>query len=135
MTRERFDNIVRIIRPSVEPMTLVGIARAIASSGSIVKAELKLGATLRVLSGGSYLDAADLHAIHDNTIHKTTLWPVCHAIVSCENPELDNIHFPFDDEMQLRLHEATFKKQAGHLFPGTVAAGDGCGLCIEQLCL
>jgi hypothetical protein len=132
MSRERFNNIVGMIRSKIEPTTPLSIARAIASSGSVVKAELRLGAALRILSGGSYLDAADLHAIHDNTIHKTTLWPVCRAIVSCENPELDNIHFPFDDEMQLRLHEATFKKQAGHLFPGTVAAGDGCGLCIEQ---
>ena len=120
MSRERFNNIVDMIRPKVEPTTPVAIARAIASSGSIVKAELRLGASLRILSGGSYLDAADLHAIHDNTIHETTLWPVCRAIVSSENPELDNIHFPFDDEMQLRRHEATFKKQAGHLFPGTV---------------
>ena len=132
MTRERFDRIVEIIRPKVEPMTAIGIARAIASSGSVVKAELRLGATLRILSGGSYLDAADIHAIHDKSIMETTVWPVCRAIVEATDPELDTIRFPFDDEAQLRRHEATFKKQAGHLFPGTVAAGDGCGLCIEQ---
>jgi hypothetical protein len=132
MSRERFDNIVRIIRPSVEPMTAVAIARAIASSGSIVKAELKLGATLRVLGGGSYLDAADLHGIHDKSIMQSTIWPVCRAITNSADSELDTIHFPFEDEFQLRRHEATFKKQAGRLFPGTVAVGDGCGLCIEQ---
>jgi hypothetical protein len=132
MSRERFDNIAEIIRPQVEPMTPIAIARAIASSGSIVKAELRLAAALRVLSGGSYLDAADLHAIHDKSFHQTTLWPVCRAISSSTHPELDNVRFPFDDEMELRRHEATFKKQGGHLFPGTVAAGDGCGLCIEQ---
>jgi transposase len=132
MPRERFDNIVRIIRPSVEAMTKVAIARAIASSGSVVKAELKLGATLRILSGGSYLDAADLHAIHDKSIYQTTVWPVCRAIASSADPELDTIHFPFENEFQLRRHEATFKKHGGHLFPGTVAVGDGCGLCIEQ---
>ena len=132
MSRERFNNIVEDIRPKVEPTTPLAIARAIASSGSIIKAELRLGSTLRILSGGSYLDAADLHAIHDKSIMESTVWPVCRAIVSSVNPELDNIHFPFDDEMALRRHEATFKKQAGHLFPGTVAAGDGCGLCIEQ---
>ena len=132
MSRERFNRIAEIIRPQVEPMTAVAIARAIASSGSVVKAELRLGGALRVLSGGSYLDAADLHAVHDKSFNQTTLWPVCRAIASSKHPDLDNIHFPFDDEMQLRRHEATFKKQAGHLFPGTVAAGDGCGLCIEQ---
>jgi hypothetical protein len=132
MSRERFENIVEMIRPKVEPTTPIAIARAVASSGSIIKAELRLGSTLRILSGGSYLDAADLHAIHDKSIMESTVWPVCRAIVSSVNPELDNIHFPFDDEMALRRHEATFKKQAGRLFPGTVAAGDGCGLCIEQ---
>lgn len=132
MSRERFNKIVEMIRPDVQPTSPVAIARAIASSGSVITAELRLGAAIRILSGGSYLDAADLHAIHDKTIMESTVWPVCRAIVSSCNPELDSIHFPFDDEMQLRRHEATFKKQAGHLFPGTVAAGDGCGLCIEQ---
>ena len=132
MSRERFDNLVRIIRPFVEPMTAVAIARAIASSGSVVKAELRLGATLRILGGGSYLDSADLHAIHDKSIMETTVWPVCRAITNSTDSELDTIHFPFGDEFQLRRHEATFKKQAGRLFPGTVAVGDGCGLCIEQ---
>ena len=132
MSRARFDHIVEDIRPRVEPVTAVGIARAIASSGSVVKAELKLAATLRILSGGSYLDAADLFAIHDKSIMASTVWPVCHAICDSTDPDLDNIHFPFHDEYQLRLHEATFKKQAGNHFPGTVAVGDGCGLCIEQ---
>ena len=132
MIRARFDRIAEIIRPEVEPMTAVGIARAIASSGSVVKAELRLGAALRILSGGSYLDAADIHAIHDRSIMETTVWPVCRAIVSSTDPELDTIRFPFDDEAQLRRHEATFKKQAGRLFPGTVAVGDGCGFSIEQ---
>jgi hypothetical protein len=132
ISRERFNNLAEIIRPQVEPTTPVAIARAIASSGSVVKAELRVGAALRVLSGGSYLDAADLHAIHDKSFNQTTLWPVCRAITSTSHPDLDNVHFPFDDEMQLRRHEATFKKQAGHLFPGTVAVGDGCGLRIEQ---
>ena len=132
MSRERFDNIVRDIRPLVEPVTAVGIARAIASSGSVVKAELKLAASLRILSGGSYLDAGDLYAIHDRSIMESTVWPVCRAIVASTDPDLDNIRFPFDDEMQLRRHEATFRKHAGNHFTGTVAVGDGCGLCIEQ---
>ena len=132
MSRERFHHIVEDIRPLVEPLTAIGIARAIASSGSVVKAELKLAATLRILAGGSYLDASDLFAIHDKSIMLSTVWPVCRAICASTDPDLDNIRFPFDDEMQLRRHEATFKKQAGIYFPGTVAVGDGCGLCIEQ---
>ena len=132
MSRERFEYIVEDIRSRVEPVTPLGIARAIASSGSVVKAELQLAATLRILSGGSYLDAGDLFAIHAKSIMDSTVWPVCRAIVASSTPDLDNIRFPFDDEMQLRRHEATFKKQAGNHFTGTVAVGDGCGLCIEQ---
>jgi hypothetical protein len=132
MSRERFNIIVEDIRSKVQPMTPLGIVRAIASSGGIVHAELRLAATLRILSGGSYLDAGDLFAIHPDSIMESTFWPVCQAIVDSKHPDLDTILFPFDDEMQLRLHEATFKKQAGPHFPGTVAVGDGCGLCIEQ---
>jgi hypothetical protein len=132
MSRDRFNVILEDIRPKVQPMTAISIARAIASSGSIVHAELRLGATLRILSGGSYLDAGDLFAIAPSSIMNSTVWPVCKAIAESKHPALDNISFPFDNEMQLRRHEATFKKQGGHLFPGTVAAGDGCGLCIEQ---
>jgi len=132
MSRDCFNVICEDIRPKVQPMTPISIARAVASSGSIVHAELRLAATLRILSGGSYLDAGDLFAIHPESIMRSSVWPVCEAICESKNPVLDNILFPFDDEMQLRRHEATFKKQGGHLFPGTVAAGDGCGLCIEQ---
>jgi hypothetical protein len=132
MSRERFEIILEDIRPKIEPMTAVAIARAIASSGSIVNAELRLAATLRIASGGSYLDAGDLCAIHPESIMETTFWPVCKAIAESTHAELDTIHFPFEDEMQLRYHEATFKKHGGQHFPGTVAAGDGCGLCIEK---
>ena len=132
MSRNLFNLIAEDIRPKVQPTTHVSIVRAIASSGSIVHAELRLAATLRILSGGSYLDAGDLFEIHPESIMESTVWPVCNAIVSSTNVALDNIRFPFEDDMQLRRHEATFKKQAGQHFPGTVAAGDGCGLCIEQ---
>jgi hypothetical protein len=56
------------------------------------------------------------------------------AICKSTDPDLDNIRFPFDDEMLLREHEATFKKSAGPHWsgPGTVAAGDGCAIGIEQ---
>ena len=111
MSRERFNIIVEDIRSKVQPMTPLGIVRAIASSGGIVHAELRLAATLRILSGGSYLDAGDLCAIHPDSIMESTFWPVCQAIVDSKHPALDTILFPFDDEMQLRLHEATFKKK------------------------
>jgi hypothetical protein len=56
------------------------------------------------------------------------------VVCSCTDETLNNIHFPFDDEDKLREHEATFKKTAGQFWsgPGTVAAGDGCAVGIEQ---
>ena len=132
MSRDKFEYIVEILRSKIEPTSAVGIARAIASSGSIVPAELRLAATLRILGGGSYLDAGDLYAIEPTSIMKTTVWPLLEALAASDDPQLDNILFPFDDERQLRRHEATFAKDGGRHFPGTVAAGDGCALGIEQ---
>jgi hypothetical protein len=39
--------------------------------------------------------------------------------------QLDNINFPYSDEVQLRKLEQTFLKYCKGAFPGTVAAGDG----------
>jgi hypothetical protein len=131
MHRWQFDFICNNIRQSIEPDD-AGKLQAIRSAGSYVEAELRLAATLRILAGGSYLDAADLFAIAAPSIWASTVWPTLQAICNC--PALDNIHFPFDDELRLREHEATFRKTAGQYWPGpgTVAAGDGCAFGIEQ---
>jgi hypothetical protein len=88
MSRDCFNVICEDIRPKVQPMTPISIARAVASSGSIVHAELRLAATLRILSGGSYLDAGDLFAIHPESIMRSSVWPVCEAICESKNPVL-----------------------------------------------
>lgn len=131
MHRWQFDFICNSIRHNIEPDD-AGKLQAIRSAGSYVPAELRLAATLRILAGGSYLDASDLFAIAASSIWASTVWPTCEAICNC--PELDNIHFPFDDEMKLREHEATFRKTAGRHWPGpgTVAAGDGCAFGVQQ---
>ena len=133
MKRYQFEHLLDIIRARIEP-DAAGKLQAIRSSGSYVPAELRLCATMRILAGGSYLDAADLFAIAASSIWDSTVWPVVLAICSSTDPALDNIKFPFDDEMRLRQHEATFKKTAGPHWsgPGTVAAGDGCAVGIEQ---
>ena len=131
MHRWQFDFICNNIRQSIEPDD-AGKLQAIRSAGSYVPAELRLAATLRILAGGSYLDAADLFAIAASSIWASTVWPTLEAICNC--PALDNIHFPFDDELKLREHEATFRRTAGRHWPGpgTVAAGDGCAFGIQQ---
>jgi hypothetical protein len=133
MKRWQFEYICDIIRNEIEPDT-AGKLQAIRSSGSFVCVELRLAAALRILAGGSYLDAGDLFAISTSSIWESTVWPVVKAICSSTDEALDNIHFPFDDEAGLRMHEATFKKTAGVHWsgPGTVAAGDGCAVGIEQ---
>jgi hypothetical protein len=133
MKRYQFEHILDLIRARIEP-DAAGKIQAIRSSGSFVPAELRLCATMRILAGGSYLDAADLFALAASSIWESTVWPVVLAICKCTDPTLDNIHFPFDDEVRLRQHEATFKKTAGQHWsgPGTVAAGDGCAVGIEQ---
>lgn len=131
MWRYQFDMLADALRQELEPQTAWARQCAINSSGSWVRAELKIAATLRVLAGGSYLDAADLYAVSANNFHRNTFWPVVLAITNCNLPFLDNIHFPFDDEQKLRNHEATFRRFQKH-FPGTVAAGDGCAFRIRR---
>ena len=122
MWRHQFDMLADALRAELEPPTEWAKQCAINTSGSWVRAELKLAATLRVLAGGSYLDAAYLYAVSSKSFHRNTFWPVIMALVNCQNPILDNIHFPFDDEQKLRQHAQSFERFQKH-FPGTVAAG------------
>jgi len=131
MWRWQFDKLIYYLRKDLEPQTFWAKQCAINSSGSWVKAELKLAATLRVLAGGSYLDAADLYAVSESSFHRNTFWPTVIAICNCSEKFLNNIEFPFDDEEKLRRHEATFSRFHKH-FKGTVAAGDGCAFKIRR---
>ena len=67
MHRWQFDFICNNIRQSIEPDD-AGKLQAIRSAGSYVEAELRLAATLRIVAGGSYLDAADMFAIAASSI-------------------------------------------------------------------
>ena len=131
MQRYQFDLLVAHLRQELEPQTAWAKQCAINSSGSWVKAELKIAATLRVLAGGSYLDASDIYAVSSSSFHRGTFWPVIIAVCNCTEEFLDNVHFPFDDEEELRKHEATFTRFQKH-FSGTVAAGDGCAFRIKR---
>jgi hypothetical protein len=131
MHRHQFEQLVDTLRAELEPKTAFAKQCAINSSGSWVKAELKVAATLRVLAGGSYMDAAELYAVEESSFHKNTFWPVILAMCNSRDPCLDNVVFPFDDEEALRKHEGTFKRFHQH-FPGTVAAGDGCAFRIKR---
>jgi hypothetical protein len=131
MWRHQFDILTDLLREELEPQSSWAKQCAINSSGSWVRAELKMAATFRVLGGGSYLDAADLYAVASTSFHRNTFWPVIMALVNCKHPILDNIHFPFDDEEKLKKHAQSFERFQKH-FPGTVAAGDGCAFKIKR---
>ena len=90
------------------------------SSGSPIPTILKLAATLRFLAGGSYLDIAFGYEVHESSVY-VVVWEVLEAI----NKRIDNIKFPYGDEVKLRDLEQSFWKFNRGLFPGTVAAGDG----------
>jgi hypothetical protein len=100
----QFEILLNLLREELEPQSVWAKQCAINSSGSWVRAELKIAATLRVLAGGSYLDAADLYGVSSTSFHRNVFWPVIMAIINCKNPMLDNIHFPFHDEEKLRKH-------------------------------
>ena len=75
MLRWQFEFICDLIRSDVE-VDDAGKLQAIRSSGSYVCVELRLAATLRILAGGSYLDAGDLYAISPSSIWSSTVWPI-----------------------------------------------------------
>ncbi len=90
------------------------------SSGSPIPTILKLAITLRFLAGGSYLDIAFGYEVHESSVY-VVVWDVLEAI----NKHVDNIKFPYGDEIKLRDLEQSFMKFHNGNFPGTVAAGDG----------
>lgn len=90
------------------------------SSGSPIPTILKLAIALRFLAGGSYLDIAFAYEVHESSVY-VIVWDVLEAI----DKHVDNINFPYTDEVKLRDLERSFYKFHKGLFPGTVAAGDG----------
>ena len=93
MWRWQFDLLVNSIRETLEPQSWWAKQCAINSSGSWVRAELKIAATLRVLTGGSYLDASDIYAVSASSFHRNTFWPVILAVCNCKLPCLVIIPF------------------------------------------
>ena len=85
MWRYQFEVLVAHLRQELEPQTAWAKQCAINSSGSWVRAELKIAATLRVLAGGSYLDASDLYAVSAISFHRNTFWPVIIAVCNCHH--------------------------------------------------
>jgi hypothetical protein len=71
MKRYQFEHLLHLIRARIEP-DAAGKLQAVRSSGSYVPAELRLCATMRILAGGSYLDAADLFALAASSIWDST---------------------------------------------------------------
>ena len=99
--------------------------KAVNSAGSPVFPYLQLCIGLRMVSGGSYLDIADAHKVHESTVNPIT-WRVIDAI----NLRIKIVHFPFSNVRKLEEHAKTFFARCEEL-PGTVAAGDGVAFGIE----
>jgi len=81
---------------------------------------LMLSITLRILAGGSYLDVADLHGIHENTVWKY-FWRCVTAIVN-----KFSIDYPVDNIEELRRIEKGFRAvSTSQVMKGCVGAIDG----------
>ncbi len=95
------------------------------SAGSPVYPYLQLCICLRMLGGGSYLDIADAHAVHE-----TTVTPITWRVIDSINSRIQIVVFPFSDSSKLAEHAKTFFARCEEL-PGTVAAGDGIALNVK----
>ena len=95
------------------------------SAGSPVYAYLQLCIGLRMMAGGSYLDIADAHAVHESSVRVITI-----RVIDSINLRIKIVSFPFSDVDKLKEHARTFFQRCEEL-PGTVSAGDGIALGIE----
>jgi hypothetical protein len=70
LTKATFAHLAEQLRPKLEPRKKMGTA---------LGTELKLSISLRILSGGSHLDVADLHGVSSQKVY-AVLWETCEAI-------------------------------------------------------
>jgi hypothetical protein len=126
LCREDFATAVELISGEIEPN--YDMARR--SSGSPISTRLALMITLRILAGASYLDMIHYH-VHVDSVHKL-VWRVVHAL----HQHLDNINLPQNEtEMQIlaaRWDQLQMARWGSVLTPGTILAGDGLAVAIEQ---
>jgi DNA-directed RNA polymerase specialized sigma24 family protein len=64
----RFKEIADTIRHDVQASNA---RKAMASSGGIISAELRLSMALRYIAGGHYVDIADMHGVSTQEVHKS----------------------------------------------------------------
>lgn len=121
MSKDRFSVLLDAIREDIR----VDEHMAEISSGDPVFEYLQLAICIRYLAGGSYLDIADAHAVHE-----TTVMPIVWKVIEAINKRVQNISFPFSNLEKLHEHAKTFFSVSTEL-PGTVAAGDGIALNIQ----
>jgi hypothetical protein len=121
MTKIRHSQLLEELRPDLEKNE----QKAKNSAGSPVYPYLQLCICLRMVAGGSYLDIADSHAVHESTVRVVTI-----RVMDSINKRINNVVFPFSDVSKLEEHAKTFFRRCEEL-PGTVAAGDGVALGIE----
>jgi hypothetical protein len=121
MTKARHCQLLEELRPDLEKNE----QKARNSAGSPVYPYLQLCIGLRMVAGGSYLDIADAHAVHESSVR-----PITVGVIDSINLRIKIVSFPFSDTDKLREHAKTFFDRCEEL-PGTVSAGDGVALGIE----
>ena len=117
--RETFSELLLKITPFL-PIT--NEQKAINSSGSMITNEMKLGMTLRWLSGGSYLDICCEYGVSPKTFYskKGILWPTLDAL-----DKALQLSFPIDDDEELARLSKEFKDMSFGHFEFCVGAIDG----------
>ena len=121
MTKARHAQLLYEIRDDLEKNE----QKARNSAGSPVYLYLQLCVGLRMMAGGSYLDIADVHAVHESSVRVITI-----RVMDSINLRIKIVSFPFSDVEKLSEHAKTFFNRCEEL-PGTVSAGDGVALGIE----
>ena len=126
VTRPMFDDLVEKIRSKVEPGAY-GKEQARRSSGSYVKAELQLAASLRWLSGANHLCQQDNFGISQTEFYGC-LWEVVWAL----DAVIPAPNFDIRNEGQMRaLADGMFVRSC-RTMPGCIGALDGMAVRITR---
>lgn len=119
LSRPCFESLLQQVAPLLEPND-EGRRMAAISAGSFVPAKIMLAVTLRLLSGGSYLDIA-----FGYNVAETFVFKIFNKVILAMDKVLNNVEFPYESETDLMKLESGFRRVSKGYFPGTVLAGDG----------
>jgi len=123
----RFHEIADTIRPDVHASNA---RKAMASSGGLISAELRLSMALRYMAGGHYVDIADMHGVSTQEVHK--FLKLVNRAISKHHTALHMSMPRPDDTKALERLAVEFFYDNGKVIYGCIGCVDGVVVATEE---